>query len=162
TTMSTRLLAAGAVPVGQTASPEVGRLFYTTSVLHGATHNPWDLTKAPGGSSGGSGAALSAGLVPLATGPGLGGADRVPARWGRRRRREGHIRARAPQPRLSGPRQHGPLRAARAIGARLCAVPRRRRRCRPARSVLVARARGPLRAAARATTAVGLAGRRRR
>ena len=81
TTMSTRLLAAGAVPVGQTAAPEVGRLFYTTSVLHGPTHNPWDLTKAPGGSSGGSGAALSAGLVPLATGSDMGGSIRLPAGW---------------------------------------------------------------------------------
>ena len=79
--MSTRLLAAGAVPVGQTAAPEVGRLFYTTSVLHGPTHNPWDLTKAPGGSSGGSGAALSAGLVPLATGSDMGGSIRLPAGW---------------------------------------------------------------------------------
>ena len=69
------------MPVGQTASPEVGRLFYTTSVLHGPTHNPWDLTKAPGGSSGGSGAALSAGLVPLATGSDMGGSIRLPAGW---------------------------------------------------------------------------------
>ncbi len=81
TTMSSRLLAAGAVPVGQTASPEVGRLFYTTSLLHGPTHNPWDLTKSPGGSSGGSGAALSAGLVPLATGSDMGGSIRLPAGW---------------------------------------------------------------------------------
>jgi aspartyl-tRNA(Asn)/glutamyl-tRNA(Gln) amidotransferase subunit A len=81
TTMSTRLLGAGAVPVGQTAAPEVGRLFYTTSVLHGPTHNPWDLTKAPGGSSGGSGAALAAGLVPLATGSDMGGSIRLPAGW---------------------------------------------------------------------------------
>ena len=81
TTMSSRLLAAGAVPVGQTASPEVGRLFYTTSVLHGPTHNPWDLSKAPGGSSGGSGAALAAGLVPLATGSDMGGSIRLPAGW---------------------------------------------------------------------------------
>jgi aspartyl-tRNA(Asn)/glutamyl-tRNA(Gln) amidotransferase subunit A len=81
TTMTTRLLAAGAVPVGQTASPEIGRLFYTTSLLHGPTHNPWDLTRVPGGSSGGSGAALSSGMVPLATGSDMGGSIRLPAGW---------------------------------------------------------------------------------
>jgi len=80
-TMSTRLLAAGAVPVGLTASPEIGRLFFTTSILHGPTHNPWDLSRSPGGSSGGSGAALSAGLVPLATGSDMGGSIRIPAGW---------------------------------------------------------------------------------
>jgi aspartyl-tRNA(Asn)/glutamyl-tRNA(Gln) amidotransferase subunit A len=61
--MSSRLLAAGAVPVGLTASPEIGHLFYTTSVLHGPTRNPWNRERTPGGSSGGSGAALAAGLV---------------------------------------------------------------------------------------------------
>jgi aspartyl-tRNA(Asn)/glutamyl-tRNA(Gln) amidotransferase subunit A len=81
TTMTTRLLAAGAVPVGQTASPEIGRLFYTTSLLHGPTHNPWDLARVPGGSSGGSGAALSSGMIPLATGSDMGGSIRLPAGW---------------------------------------------------------------------------------
>jgi aspartyl-tRNA(Asn)/glutamyl-tRNA(Gln) amidotransferase subunit A len=81
TTMTMRLLAAGAVPVGQTASPEIGRLFYTTSLLHGPTHNPWDLSRVPGGSSGGSGAALSSGMVPLATGSDMGGSIRLPAGW---------------------------------------------------------------------------------
>jgi aspartyl-tRNA(Asn)/glutamyl-tRNA(Gln) amidotransferase subunit A len=80
-TMSSRLLAAGAVPVGLTASPEIGHLFYTTSVLHGPTRNPWDRARTPGGSSGGSGAALAAGLVPLATGSDMGGSIRLPAGW---------------------------------------------------------------------------------
>ena len=80
-TMSTRLLAAGAVPVGLTASPEIGHLPYTTSVLHGPTRNPWNLERTPGGSSGGSGAALAAGLVPLATGSDMGGSIRLPAGW---------------------------------------------------------------------------------
>ena len=81
TTMSARLLAAGAVPVGQTASPEIGRLFWTTSILHGTTRNPWNVDRTPGGSSGGSGAALAAGLVPLATGSDMGGSIRLPAGW---------------------------------------------------------------------------------
>jgi aspartyl-tRNA(Asn)/glutamyl-tRNA(Gln) amidotransferase subunit A len=81
TTMTTRLLAAGAVPVGLTASPEIGHLPYTTSVLHGPTRNPWNLERTPGGSSGGAGAALAAGLVPLATGSDMGGSIRLPAGW---------------------------------------------------------------------------------
>lgn len=81
TTMSSRLLAAGAVPVGLTASPEIGHLPYTCSVLHGATRNPWALDRTPGGSSGGAGAALAAGLVPLATGSDMGGSIRLPAGW---------------------------------------------------------------------------------
>lgn len=80
-TMSARLLAAGAVPVGLTASPEIGHLPYTCSVLHGPTRNPWALDRTPGGSSGGSGAALAAGLVPLATGSDMGGSIRLPAGW---------------------------------------------------------------------------------
>jgi aspartyl-tRNA(Asn)/glutamyl-tRNA(Gln) amidotransferase subunit A len=81
TTMTTRLLAAGAIPVGLTASPEIGHLPYTCSVLHGPTRNPWNLERTPGGSSGGSGAALAAGLVPLATGSDMGGSIRLPAGW---------------------------------------------------------------------------------
>jgi aspartyl-tRNA(Asn)/glutamyl-tRNA(Gln) amidotransferase subunit A len=81
TTMSTRLLAAGAVPIGLTASPELGLLFFTNSVLHGPTRNPWDLDRTPGGSSGGSAAALAAGLVHLATGGDMGGSIRLPAGW---------------------------------------------------------------------------------
>jgi aspartyl-tRNA(Asn)/glutamyl-tRNA(Gln) amidotransferase subunit A len=80
-TMSSRLLAAGAVPVGLTASPEIGHLPYTTSVLHGPTRNPWNLERTPGGSSGGTAAALAAGLVPLATGSDMGGSIRLPAGW---------------------------------------------------------------------------------
>jgi aspartyl-tRNA(Asn)/glutamyl-tRNA(Gln) amidotransferase subunit A len=79
--MTSRLLAAGAVPVGLTASPELGHLPYTCSVLHGPTRNPWDLERTPGGSSGGAGAALAAGLVPLATGSDMGGSIRLPAGW---------------------------------------------------------------------------------
>lgn len=80
-TMTARLLAAGAVPIGLTASPEIGHLPYTCSVLHGPTRNPWALDRTPGGSSGGSAAALAAGLVPLATGSDMGGSIRLPAGW---------------------------------------------------------------------------------
>jgi aspartyl-tRNA(Asn)/glutamyl-tRNA(Gln) amidotransferase subunit A len=81
TTMTTRLLGAGAVPVGLTASPEIGHLPYTCSVLHGPTRNPWDRDRTPGGSSGGAGSALAAGLIPLATGSDSGGSIRLPAGW---------------------------------------------------------------------------------
>lgn len=81
TTMTSRLLAAGAVPVGLTASPEIGHLPYTTSVLHGPTRNPWNTELTPGGSSGGSAAAVAAGLVPLATGSDMGGSIRIPSGW---------------------------------------------------------------------------------
>jgi aspartyl-tRNA(Asn)/glutamyl-tRNA(Gln) amidotransferase subunit A len=80
-TMTTRLLAAGAVPVGLTASPEIGHLPFTNSVLHGPTRNPWATDRTPGGSSGGAGAALAAGLVHLATGSDSGGSIRLPAGW---------------------------------------------------------------------------------
>jgi aspartyl-tRNA(Asn)/glutamyl-tRNA(Gln) amidotransferase subunit A len=80
-TMTTRLLGAGAVPIGLTAAPEMGLLFFTNSVLHGPTRNPWNLERTPGGSSGGAGAALAAGLVPLATGSDMGGSIRLPSGW---------------------------------------------------------------------------------
>ena len=81
TTMTSRLLAAGAVPVGLTASPAIGPLPFTNSVLHGPSRTPWDTERTPGGSSGGAAAALSAGLVPLATGSDMGGSIRLPAGW---------------------------------------------------------------------------------
>lgn len=79
--MSARLIAAGAVPVGLTASPEIGHLPFTNSILHGPTRNPWARDRTPGGSSGGSAAALAAGLVHLATGSDMGGSIRLPAGW---------------------------------------------------------------------------------
>lgn len=74
-----RLKAAGCIVVGKTNMPEFGVKATTDNPLFGATLNPWDLTKSPGGSSGGSSAALSAGLVPLATSSDGGGSTRVPA-----------------------------------------------------------------------------------
>ena len=74
-----RLRAAGAIPVGKTAAPEFGAWAYTASPLLGVTRNPWDLTRTPGGSSGGSSAAVAAGLVPFCTASDGGGSIRTPA-----------------------------------------------------------------------------------
>ncbi len=74
-----RLRGAGAVPVGMTASPEFGTVAYTRSNAWGVTRNPWDPSRTPGGSSGGSAAAVAAGMVPLATGGDGGGSIRIPA-----------------------------------------------------------------------------------
>lgn len=74
-----RLRAAGCVVVGKTATPALGHKADTTNLVHGATRNPWNLDRTPGGSSGGSAAALAAGMVPLATGSDGGGSIRIPA-----------------------------------------------------------------------------------
>jgi aspartyl-tRNA(Asn)/glutamyl-tRNA(Gln) amidotransferase subunit A len=74
-----RLRAAGAIPIGKTATPEFGAWAYTASPLLGVTRNPWDLSRTPGGSSGGSSAAVSAGMVPFCTASDGGGSIRTPA-----------------------------------------------------------------------------------
>jgi aspartyl-tRNA(Asn)/glutamyl-tRNA(Gln) amidotransferase subunit A len=74
-----RLRAAGAVPVGKTAAPEFGAWAFTASPALGVTRNPWDPSRTPGGSSGGSSAAVSAGMVPFATSSDGGGSTRTPA-----------------------------------------------------------------------------------
>lgn len=80
-TLVTRAVAAGAVPIGLTASPEFGRASYTASELHGVTRNPWNPQLTPGGSSGGSAAAVAAGMVPIATGTDGAGSLRIPASY---------------------------------------------------------------------------------
>ncbi len=74
-----RLKAAGAIVVGKTNTPEFGFTGFTKNRLHGVTRNPWNRERTPGGSSGGSGAAVAAGLVPMATGSDAGGSIRIPA-----------------------------------------------------------------------------------
>ncbi len=74
-----RFRAAGAVPVGKTAVPEFGTWAYTATKAWGVTRNPWDLTRTPGGSSGGSASAVAAGMVPFATASDGGGSTRTPA-----------------------------------------------------------------------------------
>ncbi|CAA0117401.1 Acylamidase [Mycolicibacterium vanbaalenii] len=80
-TLVARAVAAGAVPIGVTASPEFGRASYTASALHGVTRNPWNTDLTPGGSSGGSAAAVAAGMVPMATGTDGAGSIRIPASY---------------------------------------------------------------------------------
>jgi Asp-tRNA(Asn)/Glu-tRNA(Gln) amidotransferase A subunit family amidase len=74
-----RLRAAGAIVVGKTNLPEFATEGYSANLVFGATRNPWGLEWSPGGSSGGSGAALAAGLVPIATATDGGGSVRIPA-----------------------------------------------------------------------------------
>ena len=74
-----RMVAAGAIVLGRTNIPEFAFQGWTDNDVFGPTRNPWGLDWSPGGSSGGSGAALAAGLVPLATGTDGGGSIRTPA-----------------------------------------------------------------------------------
>ena len=74
-----RLVAAGCVVVGKTNTPELGWKPDTENPVFGATLNPWNLDHSPGGSSGGSAAAIAAGMVPLATGSDGGGSIRIPS-----------------------------------------------------------------------------------
>ena len=74
-----RLRRAGAIVLGKTATPELGILPVTEPDAFGDTRNPWDTGRTPGGSSGGSGAAVAAGMVSLAHGNDGGGSIRIPA-----------------------------------------------------------------------------------
>jgi len=74
-----RLRDAGAVLLAQTTASEFGGVNCTATKLHGVTRNPWDPARTPGGSSGGSAAAVSGGLLPIATGGDGGGSIRIPA-----------------------------------------------------------------------------------
>ena len=74
-----RLKKAGAIVLGKTNTPEFAAKAVTDNLVFGITRNPWNLEKTPGGSSGGSAAAVAAGLIPLATGSDAGGSIRIPA-----------------------------------------------------------------------------------
>ena len=74
-----RLKAAGAIVVGKTNTPEFAFTGFTKNRLYGVTRNPWNRERTPGGSSGGSAAAVASGMVPLATGSDAGGSIRIPA-----------------------------------------------------------------------------------
>jgi aspartyl-tRNA(Asn)/glutamyl-tRNA(Gln) amidotransferase subunit A len=74
-----RLKERGAVPIGKTTTPEFGWKGVTDSPLTGVTRNPWNPAKTPGGSSGGSAAAIAAGYGPLSLGTDGGGSIRIPA-----------------------------------------------------------------------------------
>lgn len=72
---------AGAVPIGKTTTTEYGWKSPGDCPLHGITRNPWDLSRTPGGSSSGAGAAGAAGFAPLHIGTDAGGSIRIPAAW---------------------------------------------------------------------------------
>ncbi|MBZ5740130.1 amidase [Nocardioides mangrovi] len=74
-----RLRAAGAVIIGKTTMPEFGAFPFTESASRGVTRNPWDRTRTPGGSSGGTAVAVSAGMVPAGIGGDGGGSIRIPS-----------------------------------------------------------------------------------
>jgi amidase len=79
--MVARLRAAGAIFIGKTNTPEFGFGSHTFNPVFGATHNPYDLSRSAGGSSGGAGAALASRMLPLADGSDYGGSLRNPAGW---------------------------------------------------------------------------------
>ena len=79
TELARRFRAAGFVFVGKTNTPELAMSVTTEPLAYGATHNPWSLQHSPGGSSGGSAAAVAAGLAPVAHANDMGGSIRLPA-----------------------------------------------------------------------------------
>jgi aspartyl-tRNA(Asn)/glutamyl-tRNA(Gln) amidotransferase subunit A len=74
-----RLKAAGAIVLGKTNAPEFGYTAITKNLVYGTTRSPWNLERTPGGSSGGSAAALAGGVLPLVTASDGGGSIRIPA-----------------------------------------------------------------------------------
>src|SRR5438094_754338 len=80
-TQVSRLRGAGAVLVGLTTASEFGFVGHTSTKLNGTTRNPWDRERTPGGSSGGTAAAVAGGLVPIGTGGDGGGSIRIPSSY---------------------------------------------------------------------------------
>jgi amidase len=79
--LAERLRSAGVLPIGKTNISEFGMGSHSYNAVYGKTLNPYDLSKSAGGSSGGAGAALAAGMLPLASGSDLGGSLRNPANF---------------------------------------------------------------------------------
>jgi amidase len=79
TNLARRFRAAGLVVLGRASTPELGIMPTTEPLSYGPTHNPWDVTRTPGGSSGGSAAAVASGMVPAAHASDGGGSIRIPA-----------------------------------------------------------------------------------
>lgn len=80
-TQVSRLKAAGAIVIGKTNTPEFGFTGFTKNRLFGTTRNPWNTSRTPGGSSGGSAAAVAGGMVAMATGSDAGGSIRIPSSY---------------------------------------------------------------------------------
>src|SRR2546423_7212884 len=76
-----RYKSAGAVVLGKTTVPEISLAFESDNLVYGRTKNPYDLTRTPGGSSGGEAAAISSGMSPLGLGSDAGGSIRLPAHF---------------------------------------------------------------------------------
>ena len=110
TTMVARIRAAGLITLGRTTSPEFGSVAVTEPLAWPAVHNPWDLARSPGGSSGGAAAAVAAGLVPIAHASDGGGSIRIPASMC------GLVGLKPSQGRVS----LGPARAETGLGVELC------------------------------------------
>ena len=110
TTLVARHRAAGLVILGRTASPEWGSLPTTEPLAFGPTRNPWDTSRSPGGSSGGSAAAVASGMVPIAHASDGGGSIRIPASC------SGLVGLKPSQGRITS----GPLRDESGLGVEHC------------------------------------------